>query len=160
MSWMTVDSDPVVEALHAVGLTAQFKTFPAGTATAEQAAKAVGCQLGQIVKSLVFMADGDVVLTLVSGANRVDEKRLAKLLDGVPVRKATAQEVKDLTGFSIGVVPPLGHRIPVLVFIDRDLMDYPVLWSASGIPDRVFPLAPVMLSAAAGANIVDIKKVN
>ncbi len=157
---MSPEFDPVAEALQAVGLKAQFKSFPTGTATAEQAARAVGCQIGQIVKSLVFMAEQDVVLTLVSGANRVDEKRLSTLLDGTPVRKATAQEVKDLTGFTIGVVPPLGHRIPVLVFLDRDLLDYPVLWSASGIPDRVFPMAPVMLSAAAGANIVDIKQVN
>jgi prolyl-tRNA editing enzyme YbaK/EbsC (Cys-tRNA(Pro) deacylase) len=154
---MTSDVDPVAAALKAVGLTVEFRTCPTGTATAEQAAAAVGCDIGQIVKSLVFVADGDVVLALVSGVNRVDEKKLTELLDGVPVRKATAREVQKLTGFSIGVVPPLGHRIPVLVFLDRDLLDHRVLWSASGVPNRIFPMAPVMLSAAAGANIVDLK---
>ena len=150
------ERDPVAEALAAVGLAAQFRTFPEGTATAEQAAAAVGCEVGQIVKSLVFAAGDELLLLLVSGANRVDEAKVAELA-GAPVRKATAKEVEARTGFHVGVVPPVGHSAPLRVFLDRDLMDHPVVWSASGVHNRVFPLAPVMLSAAAGATIVNLK---
>lgn len=150
------DRDPVAEALAAVGLTPQFRTFPEGTATAEQAASAVGCEVGQIVKSLVFAAGDELLLLLVSGANRVDEAKVAEVA-GAAVRKATAKEVEARTGFRIGVVPPVGHSAPLRVFLDRDLMDYQVVWSASGVHNRVFPLAPVMLSAAAGATIVNLK---
>jgi prolyl-tRNA editing enzyme YbaK/EbsC (Cys-tRNA(Pro) deacylase) len=153
------DHDPVAGALAALGLPAQFRSFPEGTATAEQAAAAVGCELGQIVKSLIFVAEpgGELLLALVSGANRVDESLLAAAAGCASVRKATAREVEERTGFRIGVVPPVGHRAPLRAFLDRELMNYPVLWAASGVHDRVFPIAPVMLSAAARADIVVIK---
>ena len=149
-------ADPVAAAFQSMGLTPQFRTFPQGTSTAEQAAEAAGCEVAQIVKSLVFIADDKVVLLLVSGANRVDESRLAQLADA-PVRMATAKEVEERTGFRIGVVPPVGHTDELRVFLDRDLMLYPVVWAASGVHNRIFPIAPVLLSAAAGATIVDLK---
>jgi len=149
-------ADPVAAAFQSFGLTPQFRNFPEGTATAEQAAAAVGCEVAQIVKSLVFLAGDEVLLLLVSGANRVDERKVGELA-GAPVRKATAKEVEARTGFRIGVVPPVGHSAPVRVFLDRDLMDHPVVWSASGVHNRVFPMAPVMLSAAASATIVSLK---
>ncbi len=157
---MSLDHDPVAEALRAVGLDPQFRSFPEGTATSEQAATAVGCELGQIVKSLVFLAGDEVVLALVSGANRVDEAKLAALLENpsiTTVRKASAQEVEKRTGFKIGTVPPLGHSTPLHVFLDRDLMDFRVVWAASGVADRVFPISPVMLSAASRATIAHFK---
>jgi prolyl-tRNA editing enzyme YbaK/EbsC (Cys-tRNA(Pro) deacylase) len=150
------ERDPVAEALAALGLTPQFRTYPEGTATAEQAAAAVGCEVGQIVKSLIFVAGDELLLLLVSGANRVDEAKVAELARA-PVRKATAKEVEARTGFRIGLVPPVGHSAPLRVFLDRDLMDHPVVWSASGVHNRVFPMAPVMLSAAAGATIAALK---
>ena len=149
-------SDPVADAFQAMGLNPEFRTFPQGTSTAEHAAAAVGCEVGQIVKSLVFMAGDEVLLLLVSGANRVNEEKVAVLAGG-PVRKATAKEVEARTGFRIGVVPPVGHTTEVRVFLDRDLMDHQLVRSASGVHNRVFPIAPVMLSAAAGATIVDLK---
>lgn len=149
-------SDPVADAFQAMGLFPEFHTFPSGTSTAEQAAEAVGCGVAQIVKSLVFVAGDELLLLLVSGANRVNEEKVAVLAGG-PVRKATAKEVEARTGFRIGVVPPVGHTAAVRVFLDRDLMDHQVVWSASGVHNRVFPIAPVMLSAAAGATIVDLK---
>ena len=159
-----MDSDPVAESLRAVGIEPAFRTFPEGTDTAEQAAAAIGCELGAIVKSLLFMASSgdrewELVLALVSGADRLDEKKLARELGaGKQVRKATAREVEERTGFKIGTVPPVGHRETFPVFLDRVLMDHSVLWAASGVRHRVFPISPVMLAAAAHAHIVEIRQ--
>jgi prolyl-tRNA editing enzyme YbaK/EbsC (Cys-tRNA(Pro) deacylase) len=159
-----VENDPVAESLRAVGIEPAFRTFPEGTDTAEQAAAAIGCDLGAIVKSLLFMAssdddDSELVLALVSGADRMDEKKLAaELGDGKKVRKATAREVEERTGFKIGTVPPVGHRGTLPVFLDRVLMDYSVLWAASGVRHRVFSISPVMLAAASHAHIVEIRQ--
>ena len=156
-------NDPVAESLRAVGIEPAFRTFPEGTDTAEQAAAAIGCDLGAIVKSLVFMASSgdssELVLALVSGADRMDEKKLAAELGaGKQVRKATAREVEERTGFKIGTVPPVGHRGTLPVFLDRVLMDYGVLWAASGVRHRVFSISPVMLAAASHAHIVEIRQ--
>ena len=156
-------NDPVAESLRAVGIEPAFRTFPEGTDTAEQAAAAIGCDLGAIVKSLLFMASSgdssELVLALVSGADRMDEKKLAaELGNGKQVRKATAREVEERTGFKIGTVPPVGHRGTLPVFLDRVLMDYAVLWAASGVRHRVFSISPVMLAAASHAHIVEIRQ--
>ena len=154
-----MENDPVAEALSAVGVPLSFRTFPEGTDTAEQAAAAVGCDLGAIVKSLVFVAGDQFVLALVSGADRLDEAKLATELDaeGSSIRKATAKEVEQQTGFKIGTVPPLGHRIPMRVLLDRELMMHREIWAASGVRHRVFPISPVMLAAASGATIAEIR---
>ena len=132
------------------------KEFPAGTRTAADAARAVGCDVGQIVKSLVFVAAGRPVLALVSGANRLDEKRLAAVA-GEPVLKADAETARTATGYSIGGVPPFGHATDIPVFMDRDLLGYEVLWAAAGRPDSVFEIAPDRLRDLSGATLTDLK---
>src|SRR5438874_10907329 len=117
------------------------REFPAGTRTAVDAARAVGCDVGQIVKSLVFVAGGKPVVALVSGANRLDEKRLAAVA-GEPVAKADAETARIATGYAIGGVPPFGHATDLPVFMDRDLLGYPVVWAAAGRPDSVFEFDP------------------
>lgn len=130
--------------------------FPEGTRTAGEAARAVGCEVGQIVKSLVFMAAGRPVVVLVSGANRLDEKRLAGVA-GEPVLKAGAETVRSATGYSIGGVPPFGHATEVPVFMDRDLLGHAVVWAAAGRPDSVFEIAPERLRELSVATIADLK---
>jgi prolyl-tRNA editing enzyme YbaK/EbsC (Cys-tRNA(Pro) deacylase) len=132
------------------------KEFPEGTRTAVDAARAVGCEVGQIVKSLVFVAAGVPVVALVSGANRVDENRLAGVAGG-PVHKADAETARNATGYSIGGVPPFGHATEVPVFMDRDLLGYEVLWAAAGRPDCVFEIAPNRLRELSDATVVDLK---
>jgi prolyl-tRNA editing enzyme YbaK/EbsC (Cys-tRNA(Pro) deacylase) len=132
------------------------KEFPAGTRTAVDAARAVGCEVGQIVKSLVFIAAGRPVVALVSGANRLDEERLAAVA-GEPVLKADAETARTATGYSIGGVPPFGHATEVPVFMDRDLLGYEVVWAAAGRPDSVFEIAPDRLRELCGAMVADLK---
>jgi len=132
------------------------KEFPQGTRTAIDAAHAVGCEVGQIVKSLVFVAAGKAVVALVSGANRVDEKRLG-VVAGDPVVKADAETARSATGYSIGGVPPFGHATEVPVFMDRDLLGYDVVWAAAGRPDSVFEIAPERLRDQSRATVVDLK---
>lgn len=132
------------------------KEFPAGTRTAVDAARAVGCDVGQIVKSLVFVAAGRPVVALVSGANRLDEKRLAAVA-GEPVLKADAEIARSATGYSIGGVPPFGHATDIPVFMDRDLLGYEVVWAAAGRPDSVFQIAPDRLRDLSGAILADLK---
>ena len=132
------------------------KEFPQGTRTAADAARAVGCEVGQIVKSLVFVAAGMPVVALVSGANRVDERRLGEVA-GEPVVKADAETARSATGYSIGGVPPFGHLTEVPVFMDRDLLGYEMVWAAAGRPDSVFEIAPGRLRELSGASVVDLK---
>jgi prolyl-tRNA editing enzyme YbaK/EbsC (Cys-tRNA(Pro) deacylase) len=132
------------------------KEFPAGTRTAVDAARAVGCDVGQIVKSLVFVAAGRPVVALVSGANRLDEERLAAVA-GEPVLKADAETARTATGYSIGGVPPFGHATEVPVYMDRDLLGYEVVWAAAGRPDSVFQIEPNRLRDLSGATLTDLK---
>jgi prolyl-tRNA editing enzyme YbaK/EbsC (Cys-tRNA(Pro) deacylase) len=132
------------------------KSFPVGTRTANDAARAVGCELGQIVKSLVFVAAGQPVVALVSGANRLDEAKLAAVA-GPPVSKADAEIVRTATGYSIGGVPPFGHATDVRVFMDQDLLGYAVVWAAAGRPDSVFEIQPGRLRELSKATVHDLK---
>ena len=131
------------------------KAFPEGTRTAADAARAVGCELGQIVKSLVFVAAGRPVVVLVSGPNRLDERRLADVA-GTPVAKADAETARSATGYSIGGVPPFGHATDMPVFMDRDLLSYPVVWAAAGRPDSVFEIEPERLRELSKAMVMDV----
>jgi prolyl-tRNA editing enzyme YbaK/EbsC (Cys-tRNA(Pro) deacylase) len=131
--------------------------FPQGTRTAKDAARAVGCEVGQIVKSLVFVAGGKPVVALVSGANRLDEARLAALT-GEPVAKADPETARLATGYSIGGVPPFGYPTDVPVFMDRDLLDYGVVWAAAGTPDSVFEINPERLRELSRATVSDLKQ--
>lgn len=133
------------------------KGFPQGTRTAKDAARAVGCEVGQIVKSLVFVAGGKPVVALVSGANRLDERRLAALA-GKPVVKADPATARQATGYAIGGVPPFGYPTEVPVFMDRELMGYGVVWAAAGRPDSVFEINPERLRELSGATVSDLKE--
>lgn len=146
-SWLA-DSD--------AGVT--VREFPEGTRTAVDAARAVGCDVGQIVKSLVFMAGGTPVVALVSGANRVDERRLGDVA-GHPVSKADANTARAATGYAIGGVPPFGHATAVPVYMDRDLLRYPVVWAAAGRPDSVFEIEPERLRELSKAVVSDLKPI-
>jgi prolyl-tRNA editing enzyme YbaK/EbsC (Cys-tRNA(Pro) deacylase) len=140
------------------GLGITVKQFPQGTRTAPDAARAVGCDVGQIVKSLVFLAAGAPVVALVSGSNRLDESRLGSVA-GQPVTKADAEVARSATGYAIGGVPPFGHASDVPVYMDRDLLGYDVVWAAAGRPDSVFEIAPARLRDLSGAVVVDLKTV-
>lgn len=132
------------------------KEFPQGTRTATDAARAVGCEVGQIVKSLVFVSGGTPVVALVSGANRLDEARLAAVT-GAAIAKADGELARAATGYAIGGVPPFGHATELPVFMDRDLLAYPVVWAAAGRPDSVFEIAPHRLRELSRATVVDLK---
>ena len=146
----------VVAAAHEAGLEIAVERFPEGTRTAADAARAVGCEVGQIVKSLVFVADETPVVTLVSGANRVDLDRLAVAVDAAAVRKADGDEARAATGFPIGGVPPFGHAGAVTVLVDDDLMAHQMLWAAAGLPDAVFAIAPDDLLRISGGRRADL----
>ena len=138
------------------GLSIEVSEFPAGTRTAVDAAAAIGCDVAQIVKSLVFVADGTPVLALTSGANRVDTDALARHLEAAEVRKADADEVRAATGYTIGGTPPFGHATPLQVVCDRYLTTYTEVWAAAGSPSSVFPLAPEVLLQVTGADVIDL----
>lgn len=143
------------------GVTLEVRVFDESTHTAEEAAAAVGAELGQIVKSLVFAAPGDdgtlePILCLVSGPNRVDLARLAAVTGEKDVRRATAREANELTGYSIGGIPPIGHSRPVRVVMDPDLGRFPLVWAAAGTPTAVFPVAPATLRTLANAVVAPI----
>ena len=137
-----------------VGVT--VREFPDGTRTAVDAARAVGCDVGQIVKSLVFVAGGKPVVALVSGANRLDEHRLAAVA-GEPVAKADAETARAATGYAIGGVPPFGHATDLPVYMDRDLFGYGEVWAAAGRPDSVFEIQPERLRELSNATVSDLK---
>jgi prolyl-tRNA editing enzyme YbaK/EbsC (Cys-tRNA(Pro) deacylase) len=141
------------EWLEGQGLDVPIRAYPAGTRTAEDAARAIGCEVAQIVKSLVFTAGGRPVVALVSGANRLDTRRLAELA-GAPVAKADAELARSATGYSIGGVPPFGHATALPVYMDRDLSGHDLVWAAAGRPDAVFPISPARLAELSGAQVV------
>ncbi len=146
----------VADAARAAGLEIETTRFPEGTRTADDAARAIGCSVGQIVKSLVFMADDAPVVALVSGANRVDLGLLAAVLGSAEVRRARGDEAREATGFAIGGVPPFGHATTPDVLVDRDLLDHDVVWAAAGLPDAVFPITPADLLRASAGRVADL----
>jgi prolyl-tRNA editing enzyme YbaK/EbsC (Cys-tRNA(Pro) deacylase) len=150
--------DRFLEAAKVLGHDVEVRRFPEGTKTAAAAARAVGCDIGQIVKSLLFMADGRAVLALTSGANRVDTGRLAALAGAAEARRANADEVRAATGYAIGGTPPFGHPRPIPAFIDQDLFAFEEIWAAAGTPDSVFRTTPEELRSATGAGTADFKE--
>ena len=131
-------------------------TYPAGTRTAAEAAAAIGCDVAQIVKSLVFRKrSGDALLVLASGRNRVDEAKVGALV-AEPISKADAAFVRKVTGFAIGGVPPAGHAQPIDTFVDRDLLSLGELWAAAGRPETVFPIAPDELVRVTRGRVADV----
>jgi prolyl-tRNA editing enzyme YbaK/EbsC (Cys-tRNA(Pro) deacylase) len=142
----------VQAALHELGLDAEVVELAHSTRTAPEAAAAVGCELGAIVKSLVFRgaSSGEAVLVLVSGDRRADEAALARAL-GEPVERADADWVREVTGYAIGGVPPIGHPAPVRTLMDDGLERFDVVWAAAGTPRTVFPIAPGELARVTSA---------
>ena len=150
--------DRFLEAAGVLCHPVDVRRFPEGTKTAQDAARAIGCEVGQIVKSLVFIADGWPLLALTSGANRVDVERLAGLSGAGEVRRATPEEARTATGFAVGGTPPFGHPERVRTFLDRDLLAFDEVWAAAGSPDSVFGTTPEELRRTALAEVVDLKE--
>lgn len=148
----------VVDAGCDRGIAVEPVRFPEGTKTAGDAAAAIGVEVGQIVKSLIFAVDGEVVLAYVSGANQLDEAKLAAAAGGAKCSRVDADAVRAATGFPIGGVPPFGHSTELRVFIDPDLLQYDEIWAAAGTWTDVFALTPDQLVAASGGLVTDIRR--
>ncbi len=148
----------VQRAATALGLDVVVREMPESTRTAEQAAAACGVAVGQIVKSLVFVGaqTGTPYLLLVSGTNRVDEKRVARHL-GETLTRPDADAVRRFTGFAIGGVPPFGHDQRLVTYMDEDLLRHDVVWAAAGTPRAVFPLDPARLRDAVATAVIAVK---
>lgn len=144
------------EAARRRGIEPRVRRFPEGTKTATDAARAIGCDVAQIVKSLVFIADDWPVIALTSGANRVDPSKLARHVRAGAVRRASADEARAATGFAVGGTPPFGHPEPVAAYLDPALLAFEEVWAAAGTPDSVFPLTPTELLEATGAEPADL----
>ena len=149
--------DQVADAARALGLDIEIRAFPQGTRTAEDAAAAVGCDVAQIVKSLVFVVDEQPVVALVGGADRLDEHKLADAAGGTKVRRADADEVRAATGYAVGGVPPFGHTTPLRCFVDDALLTHTVVWAAAGTPTHVFASDPKALVRAANAEVATVR---
>lgn len=145
-------------ALAAAGHADTIQTFPEGTRTAADAAAAVGCTVAQIAKSLVFRSGDRPILAIASGANRVDPDRIAAALDRT-VTAADGRWVREVSGFAIGGVAPVGHLTPPVVLIDRDLLDLDPIWAAAGSPTHVFRTSTPELLRISGGQIADIKQI-
>jgi prolyl-tRNA editing enzyme YbaK/EbsC (Cys-tRNA(Pro) deacylase) len=159
---MTVILSPSAQKVQAAlavrGLTLTVVELPQSTRTAAEAAQAVGCAVGQIVKSIIFRAakTGRPVLVLTSGANRVSEKAVAAML-GEPLARADPDFVRVRTGFAIGGVPPVAHAEPPVTFIDEDLLTYTEIWAAAGTPNAVFRLTPQDLLTLTRGQVARVK---
>jgi len=147
----------VADALLAAGIEPEIVELAESTRTAQEAASAIGTSVPRIVKSLVFLADDEPIVALVSGSNRADTSLLASAL-GKSIGRAEAARVRDATGFAIGGIPPLGHKTPLEVIIDRDLLQYDVIWAAAGTPHAVFSITPSELIRVTGGRVVDLKE--
>jgi prolyl-tRNA editing enzyme YbaK/EbsC (Cys-tRNA(Pro) deacylase) len=147
----------VQDALAALGLSCTIVESPEPTRTAAEAAKLVGCQLGQIAKSLVFKTaqTGRPVLVITSGPNLVNEYRIGMLLREA-LAKAPAAFVRQVTGFAIGGIPPVGHAQSMETFIDQDLLKFPEIWAAAGTPNALFKLASADLVKMTGGQVVKV----
>ncbi|HOP94692.1 MAG: YbaK/EbsC family protein [Dictyoglomaceae bacterium] len=137
------DTNKIKEILEKFSVQAEILEFSESTKTSEEAAKAIGCSVGQIAKSIIFKGKTSEkpILVIASGLNRVNEKKLAEII-GEEIEKANANFVREKTGFVIGGVPPFGHKEKILTFIDEDLMKYEFIWAAAGTPNSVFKIKP------------------
>ncbi len=152
----------VMDAARERGLEISTRRFPEGTKTAQDAANAIGVSVGQIVKSLVFAVDGEIVMAYVSGANQLDEKKLALAAGGAKCARVDAEAVRAATGYPIGGVPPFGHNTQLRIFIDPDLLQYDgvndMVWAAAGTWNDNFAIAPNDLVRVSGAIVADLKR--
>ena len=149
----------VADAAQTLGLDITIQEFEAGSRTAEDAANAVGCPVAKIVKSLLFMVNGQPTMALVSGANRLDEKKLAAAckVGKKKVKRSNAETARDITGFAIGGVPPFGHKNKLPTYIDQDFLQFDIIWAAGGTPNAVFAITPEDLIKATEGMVADLK---
>ena len=156
---MHPSTQKVIDAAQAMGLTIEVVEFNQTTRTAPDAAAAIGCTVAQIVKSLCFMVAEQPVMALVSGDNRLDEKKLAALqnVGRKKVKRANADQVREATGFAIGGVPPFGHTNPMTIYIDEELFQYEIIWAAAGTPHTVFPISPEQLRDSTNGTVANLK---
>ena len=148
----------VIAAAREAGLEITTRRFPEGTKTAADAAAAIGVSVGQIVKSLVFAVDGEIVMAYVSGSNQLDEKKLAAAAGGSKCSRVDADAVRAATGYPIGGVPPLGLATQLRIFIDPDLLQYDEVWAAAGTWNDVFPISPSDLVSASHGVVVELRR--
>lgn len=158
MAEMAASTQRVIDAGADLGLDIEIHRFPEGTRTAADAAAAIGCDLGAIVKSIVVSADGNPVVVLTSGVNRVDLRKVAAALGAAIVDKADAAAAREATGYSIGGTAPFGHPRPVPMLFDGDLLNYDTVWAAGGTPDTVFPVPPSALLRTTDAVLADVRE--
>ncbi|OIP97828.1 prolyl-tRNA editing protein [Candidatus Wirthbacteria bacterium CG2_30_54_11] len=145
--------------LHDMGFEIKVLEFPQGTKTSQDAAFCVGCEIAQIAKSIVFRAKikGDCVIVVASGAHRVDERKVEKLI-GEKLSKGDADFVREKTGYVIGGVAPVGHTTVCRTFIDESLLSYEIIYGAAGTPNAVFAMAPADLLKMTGGQVADVKQ--
>ena len=148
----------VITAAREAGLEITTRRFPEGTKTAADAAAAIGVVVGQIVKSLVFGVDNEIVMALVSGSNQLDEKKLAAAAGGAKCSRVDADAVRAATGYPIGGVPPFGHTTQLRVFVDPDLLQHDEVWAAAGTWNDNFGAAPADIVRVAGGVVTDLKR--
>ena len=158
MKHLSASAQKVQDALAARGYSYEVREGEHVTRTAAEAAAVVGCEVGQIAKSLVFRGgdSGRAVLVIASGANRVNEAAVAAVI-GEPIAKADAAFVREQTGFAIGGIPPLGHARALEVVVDGDLLQYDAIWAAAGTPNSLFRLDPRDLPAMTGGQVAAIR---
>ncbi|HOJ92992.1 MAG TPA: YbaK/EbsC family protein [Dictyoglomaceae bacterium] len=151
------DTNKIKEILEKFSVQAEILEFSESTKTSEEAAKAIGCSVGQIAKSIIFKGKTSEkpILVIASGLNRVNEKKLAEII-GEEIEKANANFVREKTGFVIGGVPPFGHKEKILTFIDEDLMKYEFIWAAAGTPNSVFKIKPEELVKITKGSIISL----
>jgi len=154
---MSESVERVRAALVAAGHADTISEFPEGTRTSQDAANAVGCTVAQIAKSIVLRAGEQVVLVIASGPNRVDFAKISAALEA-PVKSADGRWVRDVTGFAIGGVPPVGHSGEIRIFIDADLMALDPIWAAAGTPRHVFRTGAKDLARMTGGTVTDVKE--
>jgi prolyl-tRNA editing enzyme YbaK/EbsC (Cys-tRNA(Pro) deacylase) len=153
---MASGPERVQTALHEVGVDAKVLRLSDSTRTAMEAAQAVGCDVGAIAKSLLFMADGEPLLVICGGDRRVDTTRVTELVGAKSLKMAQAEEVRRITGFAIGGVPPLGHALPIKKLMDKRLLRWPVIYAAAGAHDALFPIEPEVLARVSEATLADV----
>lgn len=156
MTDLSPAAERVRDALRERGIDAVVTVLPGSTRTAEDAAATVGCEVGAIANSLVFLADEEPILVLTSGRHRVAERRLAQRIGAAAVRRATPDEVRGATGQQIGGVSPVGHPGPVRTFVDEVLGEYPEVWAAAGTPHAVYRTTLDELVRATGGTVLAV----
>jgi prolyl-tRNA editing enzyme YbaK/EbsC (Cys-tRNA(Pro) deacylase) len=155
---LSTSAQKIQDLLNSIGLNYTVIEHAESTRTAQEAADRAGCELGQIVKSLIFRGkvSGKPILVLTSGSNRVDEKRISEYA-GETISRADADFVRTITGYAIGGVPPIGHTEKMETYLDEDLQQYLVVWAAAGTPNAIFELTPTDLQKITGGKNLRVK---